>query len=129
MIAEKLGDRYQLLSGYDTTRIIKDILEKKNQPLTNEQYMALRESFGDSGIRGNLDMPFIAYRWDEEKPANSWYWRFTLPILYIYAFILFFAILPIKWLFTGKYHLTHESKLRQLHINWYNKIMDRKWSE
>ena len=129
MIAEKLGDRYQLLSGYDTVRIIKDILEKKNQPLTQEQYTALRESFGDSGIRGNLDMPFIAYRWDEEKPANSWYWRLTIPILYVYALILFFVILPIKWLFTGKYYLAHESKLRQLHINWYNKIMDRKWSE
>ena len=74
-------------------------------------------------------MPFIAYKWKEQKPANSWYWRLTLPILYLYAIILFFIILPIKWMFTGKYYLAHESKLRQLHIDWYNKIMDRKWSE
>ena len=64
---EKLGDQYELLSGYKTATEVKNILKESNLPLSKEQYAALRNAFGDSGMCGNLDMPFIAYKWKENK--------------------------------------------------------------
>lgn len=124
-----LGDNYQLLSGWKAVNLINERLKQKTVGLTAEQERVLKESFGDSGIRGNLDMPFLAYAWDEKAPQgkNVW-WRLTIPFLLIWVFvILALIVLPIKWVFTGKYQLGKWNKLGIITENWYNKVFKRKW--
>ena len=124
-----LGDNYQLLSGWKTVNLINERLKQKTIGLTIEQERVLKDSFGDTGICGNLDMPFLAYSWEEKKPQgkNVW-WRLTIPFLFLWVFFLLTPIvLPIKWLLTGNYALNGDSKIGVLTENWYNKVFSRKW--
>ena len=125
-----LGDRYHLLSGLEAVNLIDKSLKDSTggKGLEEWQRRKLIESFGNSGIRGNLDMPFIAYAWKEEKVSGSFGWRLTYPFLLIFVIIECFIILPLKWVFTGKYYLSQKSWLGRLGVNWYNKITNRRWS-
>ncbi|MBP5723284.1 MAG: hypothetical protein J6X18_06900 [Bacteroidales bacterium] len=123
-----LGDKYQVLSGWKTVNLINDCLKQKNCWLTTEQERVLKDSFGDCGIHGNLEMPFLAFAWEEEKTQgkNMW-WRLTTPFLLVWIYLILVPIvLPIKWLLTGKYYFERETKLGILTQNWYNKTIGRK---
>ena len=122
-----LGDRYKVLSGWETARIIEKTMKDGGAPLTDQQGRVLREEFGDSGILGNLDMPFLAYSWKEEKKAGKFIWRLTAPIFFLYAFIIMITVLPLKWIFTGYYGLSRDSKFGQFNVNWYQKIYNERW--
>lgn len=126
-LVRNLGDRYKILSGYEIVNLIDKALKETGEGLTPSQRRRLRESFGNSGILGNLDAPFIAYSWEEEKKDGPFIWRLTFPIFFIYSMILFFIVLPIKWLITGKYYLGQTSALGNFNMAWYNKIKDRHW--
>ena len=122
-----LGDRYKVLSGWETARIIEKTMKDGGAPLTDQQGRVLREEFGNSGILGNLDMPFLAYSWKEEKKAGKFIWRLTAPIFFLYAFIIMITVLPLKWIFTGYYGLSRDSKFGQFNVNWYQKIYNERW--
>ena len=124
---EKLGDRYKLLSGWQTVELIDKCLKERTVGLSTEQRRVLIDSFGDAGIRGNLNMPFIAYAWDEEKPTGKGWWRLTIPLFFPYALIITFIVMPIKWVITGKRSFSQKSKINKFNIAWYNKIFDRRW--
>ena len=126
---EKLGDQYELLSGYETAIEVKNILNESNLPLSKEQYTALCNAFGDSGMRGNLDMPFIAYKWKEKENQTEWQWRLTVPFLGIWWIIFVFVIIPFKRLFTGNLNFKQNSRLIDFNTHWYNKVVGRKWSK
>lgn len=128
-LVENLGDRYKILSGIETASIIENVMKKTDNPLSDKQSMALRNSFGDSGSKGNLDMPFLVYKWKEEDKSSSFPWRLTLPILYMYSIITTILILPIKWLVTGKFHFSQNSKIATFNMKWYNKIYNKHWWE
>ena len=87
----------------------------------------LKESFGCRGCRGNLDMPFIAYAWEEEKKSGSLGWRLTYPFFFIFSIIECFIILPLKWVFTGKYSVSQTNWFGRFGVSWYNKITNRHW--
>lgn len=124
-----LGDNYQLLSGWKAVNLINEYLKQKTVGLTAEQERVLKESFGDSGICGNLDMPFLAYAWDEKPPqGKNVLWRLTIPFLFLWVFVvLTLLFLPFKWLLTGKYRLEGDSKIGIMTENWYNKVFKSKW--
>ena len=126
---EKLGDRYKVLSGWKTVDLIDKALKKHGTGLTMQQRKDLIDEFGDSGIHGNLGMPFIAYAWEEEKPTGKNAWRLTAPFFFVYALICIGIISPIKWLITGKYYFSQKSKINIFNIGWYNKIFDRRWNQ
>ena len=126
---EKLGDRYKLLSGWKTVNIIDEILKENGCELTNEQSRTLRNLFGDSGLHGNLAMPFIAYAWEEENPTGKNAWRLTAPFFFVYALVIIGIVSPIKWLITGKYYFSNKSKITIFNVGWYNKIFDRRWNQ
>ncbi len=126
---ENLGDRYKLLSGWQTVELIDKCLKERTVGLSTEQRRVLIDSFGDSGIRGNLNMPFIAYAWDEEEPTGKSWWRLTIPFFLVWVFVVFFFLQPFKWVITGKYYVSQDSKIGKFNIAWYNKIFDRRWSE
>ena len=126
-IAKQLGDRYKVLSGSDVHRMIAKILKDNGEPLTNGQDIVLSREFGNGGMLGNLDLPFLAYSWDEVKVETKWYWRITAPLLWIYMVIFTFIMMPIKWVFTGKAYLPQTSKWLQVNMDWINKVYDRRW--
>ena len=125
---EKLGDQYDVLSGSEVLYIIDKILENSKTPLTLDQRYNLRQAFGDSGMYGNLDMPFIAYKWKEKENQTKWYWRLTTPFLGIWWLIFVLIILPAKWLFTGNTNFKQNNKLINFNTHWYNKVVGRKWT-
>jgi hypothetical protein len=126
---EKLGDRYKVLSGWKTVDLIDKALKKHSNGLTTQQRRDLINEFGDSGLCGNLEMPFIAYAWEEEKPTGKNVWRLTAPFFFVYALIVIGIVSPIKWLITGKYYFSQKSKINIFNIGWYNKIFDRRWNQ
>ena len=125
---EKLGDQYELLSGHETATEIKNILKDANLPLSKEQYVELCNTFDNGGMCGNLDMPFIAYKWKEKENQTKWYWRLTTPFLGIWWLIFVLIILPTKWFFTGNTNFKQNSKLINFNTHWYNKVVGRKWT-
>lgn len=126
---EKLGDQYEIMSGYEVANEIDKIFKSTNYPLSSDQYRVLHSALGDGGNCGNLDMPFIAYKWEEKKNQTKWYWRLTTPFLGIWRLIFVLIILPAKWLFTGNLNFKQNSKLINFNTHWYNKVVGRKWSE
>ena len=125
-IAKKLGDRYEVLSGFEVYRMISKIFKDGGEPLNKEQDRVLFSGLGDGGMYGNLDMPFLAYAWKAEKVETKWYWRITTPILFIYMIIYAYILMPIKWVFTGTLYLPENSRWLRFNMYWINKVFDRK---
>lgn len=129
-LVRNLGDRYRLLSGFETVNLIDKTLKKANcgkKGLEEWQKRKLTEEFGNGGIRGNLDMPFLAYAWEEEETSGNFGWRLTFPFFFVFYIIECFIFLPLKWVFTGKYYLSQKSWFGRFGVNWYNKIYNRRW--
>jgi hypothetical protein len=121
-----LGDRYEVLSGWKTANLIIETM-KERAPLTSEQERVLKDEFGDSGMLGNLDMPFLAYSWKEEKKSGSFGWRLTMPVFFILVLLMYIFVLPIKWILTGYFGFKQEEKLGQFFVKWYQKIYNERW--
>lgn len=128
-LIRNLGDRYRLLNGYETVNLIDKVLKEKTggRGLEEWQKRDLKESFGCRGCHGNLDMPFIAYAWEEEEKSGNFGWRLTYPFFLIFSILVCFFILPLKWVFTGKYYFSQTSCLGRFGVNWRNKITNRHW--
>lgn len=126
---EKLGDQYEIMSGYEVAKEIDKIFKNTNYPLSSEQYRVLYSALGNSGTCGNLDMPFIAYKWQKKQNQTKWYWRLTTPFLGIWWLIFVLIILPAKWIFTGNTNFKQNSRLINFNSHWYNKVVGRKWTE
>lgn len=127
-IVRNLGDRYKLLDGYRTVELIHEALKGVDgKGLSYEQRRDLREAFGDTGSRGNLGMPFIAYSWRERRNSTNPLWRLTFPFWVLYVMLAIIVVLPLKWLLTGKFYFSENNPLTRFNMAWYNKIFDRKW--
>ena len=128
-LIRNLGDRYRLLNGYETVNLIDKALKEETggRGLEEWQKRDLKESFGCRGCRGNLDMPFIADAWEEEKKSGGLGWRLPYPFFIIFSIIECFIILPLKWVFTGKYSVSQTNWFGRFGVSWYNKITNRHW--
>ena len=128
-LIRNLGDRYRLLNGYETVNLIDKALKEETggRGLEEWQKRDLKESFGCRGCRGNLDMPFIAYAWEEEKKSGGLGWIRTYLFFFIFSIIECFIILPLKWVFTGKYSVSQTNWFGRFGVSWYNKITNRHW--
>ena len=74
--------------------LIDRALKKHSNGLTTQQRIDLINEFGDSGIHGNLGMPFIAYDWEEEEPKGKNVWRLTAPFFFVYALVIIGIVPP-----------------------------------
>lgn len=116
----KATNRYKVLSGYETVNVISDLL-KDFQPLTNEQKRYLMEVFGNTGVNGNLNMPFQFYSWEhEKKKGSSILWRLTLPLLFVVTLVC----IIIKFIFYGKTSFNQNGKCGLILNKWNEKIFD-----
>ena len=48
-------------------------------------------------------------------------------IFFIFSIIECFIILPLKWVFTGKYSVSQTNWFGRFGVSWYNKITNRHW--
>ena len=114
--------KYKALSGYEVANEIIKLMKTTYSPLTKEQEQALKRELGDSGMLGNLDMPFQAYKWEKEHPnGRNTLWRLSV-IFFLMALILTLPIVFIYWCINGKAQLPIEWKLTKMLIKWEQNV-------
>ena len=87
--------KYKALSGYEVANEIIKLMKTSYSPLTNDQEQTLKRELGDSGMLGNLDMPFQAYKWEKMPPnGRNALWRLSI-IFYLVTLILTIPIVII----------------------------------
>lgn len=84
---------------------------KKNPYLTSLNYYQLTK------IADVLDEKFSIYRYKKAQ-KSKFYWRLTIPLLTIISLILFFVIMPIKWVFTGDFYFSSQQQPIKTLIKW-----------
>ena len=93
-------------------------------PLTNDQEQTLKIVLGDSGMLGNLDMPFQAYKWENIPPnGRNALWRLSI-IFYLVTLILTIPIVFICWCVSGKSYLPRKWKFTKILIKWEQNIFE-----
>ena len=115
--------KYKVLDGYEVSKRIEKIFEKQC-PLTDYQKSWLRRELGDSGVFGNLDMPFQAYEWEKIKDKENGFWKILgRPLAVIIVVILAIIVCPVKYLFTGKYGFYQEGKISARFWRWLDDVL------
>ena len=96
--------KFKRLSGWQVVNHIEKFLKEKGEPLTEEQRKELQYYWGmDSGIHGDLNLPFQAYTWEAVKYNGKPMVRLTLPIFIVFAILMTLIVRPIHWILTGSW--------------------------
>lgn len=113
--------KFKRLSGWQVVNHIEKFLKEKGEPLTAEQGQLLRERWGmDSGIHGDLNLPFQAYTWEAVKYKGKPLVRLTLPFFIVFAILMTLIVRPIHWVLTGSWWFgDSKSKLETFINKWW----------
>ena len=122
-------NRYKVCSGWQATELIKKELKEKGCPLSLYQEQSLSNYFGNSGMLGNLDMPFQLYTWEEEEPTGTFLWRLTVPFFFLFTILYLITIHPIHWIITGKETLDCDNWLARFISTWDSKLFRRTFNK
>ena len=115
--------KFKRLSGWQVVNHIEKFLKENREPLTKEQGRLLRERWGmDSGIHGDLNLPFQAYTWDAVKYNGKPLVRLTLPFFIVFAILMTLIVRPIHWILTGSWWFGNSNSKIESFINkwWIN---------
>ena len=115
--------KFKRLSGWQVVNHIEKFLKENREPLTKEQGRLLRERWGmDSGIHGDLNLPFQAYTWDAVKYNGKPLVRLTLPFFIVFAILMTLIVRPIHWILTGSWWFGESKSNFESFINkwWIN---------
>lgn len=115
--------KFKRLSGWQVVNHIEKFLKEKGEPLTKEQGRLLRNNWGmDSGIHGDLNLPFQAYTWEAVKYKGNPLVRLTLPIFVIFVILMTLIVRPINWILTGSWWFGDSNTKIESFINkwWIN---------
>ena len=115
--------KFKRLSGWQVVNHIEKFLKENREPLTKEQGRLLRERWGmDSGIHGDLNLPFQAYTWDAVKYNGKPLVRLTLPFFIVFAILMTLIVRPIHWVLTGSWWFGNSNSKIESFINkwWIN---------
>lgn len=116
--------KYKALSGWDVSREIIKLMKESTSPLRENQERELRRMLGDTGVNGNLDMPFQAYQWEKEYPkGKSKWWRLSV-IPYFIVTILLLPVIFGCWCATGNPRTPKNWKLTKMMICWEQNIFE-----
>ncbi len=100
--------RYKKASEYE----VKDWFHKNLPELSPYQKSKLDSEFF-------RDTPYRFFKWEEESKTSLW-WRMTLPLWPIYAFLAIIFV-TFRWMFTGKSGLPRKW-LDNYHYPWAKKL-------
>ena len=115
--------KFKRLSGWQVVNHIEKFLKENGEPLTKEQGRLLRERWGmDSGIHGDLNLPFQAYTWEAVKYNGKPLVRLTLPIFIVFVILMTLIVRPIHWMLTGSWWFGNSNSKIESFINkwWIN---------
>jgi hypothetical protein len=115
--------KFKRLSGWQVVNHIEKFLKEKGEPLTEDQRKALQYYWGmDSGIHGDLNLPFQAYTWEAVKYNGKPLVRLTLPFFIVFAILMTLVVRPIHWVFTGSWWFGDSQSNFESFINkwWIN---------
>ena len=117
--------RYERLYGTDIKKAIINFFDENKAPLTDRQKWVLQESC-ETGMYGDLDMPFQAYAWknNASETTNVW-WRLTIPFFFL-MWLLMAILMPFKWVLTGEWFYGPEDLCMPLLRKWYCKLFGEK---
>ena len=109
------------LSGRQVVNLIEKFLKEKGEPLTEDQKKELHYYWGmDSGIYGDLNLPFKAYTWDVVKYKGKPLVRLTVPVFVIFVILMTLIVRPIHWILTGSWWFgDSKSKLESFINKWW----------
>lgn len=116
--------KYKTLSGLDVSREIIKLMKESTAPLRENQERELRRMLGDTGVNGNLDMPFQAYQWAEEysKGKSKW-WRLSV-IPFSIVWVMLLPVIFGCWWITGKSYIPKNWKLTKMMMCWEQNIFE-----
>ena len=115
--------KFKRLSGWQVVNHIEKFLKENGEPLTEEQGRLLRERWGmDSGIHGDLNLPFQAYNWEAVKYKGNPLVRLTIPIFVVFLILMTLIIRPVHWILTGSWWFGEPNSKIESFINkwWIN---------
>ena len=115
--------KFKRLTGWQVVNHIEKFLKEKGEPLTKEQGRLLRERWGmDSGIHGDLNLPFQAYTWEAVKYKGNPLVRLTLPFFIVFVILMTLVVRPIHWMLTGSWWFGNSNSKIESFINkwWIN---------
>ena len=115
--------KFKRLSGWQVVNHIEKFLKEKGEPLTKEQGKLLRECWGmDSGIHGDLNLPFQAYTWEAVKYKGNPLVRLTFPIFVVFVILMTLIVRPVHWILTGSWWFGDSKSNFESFINkwWIN---------
>lgn len=115
--------KFKRLSGWQVVNHIEKFFKEEGKPLTEEQSKALHYYWGmDSGIHGDLNLPFQAYTWEAVKYNGKPLVRLTLPIFIVFVILMTLIVRPIHWILTGSWWFGESMSNIESFINkwWIN---------
>ena len=115
--------KFKRLSGWQVVNHIEKFLKENGESLTKEQGRLLRERWGmDSGIHGDLNLPFQAYTWEAVKYKGNPLVRLTIPIFVVFLILMTLIIRPVHWILTGSWWFGEPNSKIESFINkwWIN---------
>ena len=115
--------KFKRLSGWQVVNHIEKFLKENGEPLTKEQGRLLRERWGiDSGIHGDLNLPFQAYTWEAIKYKGKPLVRLTIPCFIVFVILMTLIVRPIHWILTGSWWFGDSNSKFESFINkwWIN---------
>lgn len=112
--------KFKRLSGWQVVNHIEKFLKEKGEPLTDEQIKALHYYWGmDSGIHGDLNLPFQAYTWEAVKYNGKPMVRLTLPFFIVFVILMTLIVRPIHWVLTGSWWFGESSNIESFINKWW----------
>lgn len=115
--------KFKRLSGWQVVNHIEKFFKENGKPLTKEQESLLGGYWGmDSGIYGDLNLPFQAYTWEAVKYKGNPLVRLTIPVFIAFIILMTLIVRPIHWLIKGSWWFDYQQSKVESFINkwWIN---------
>lgn len=112
--------KFKRLPGWQVVNHIEKFFKENGRPLTKEQESLLGYWAMDSGIYGDLNLPFQAYTWEAVKYKGNPLVRLTLPFFVVLVILMTLIIRPIHWILTGSWWFGEsKSKIESFINKWW----------
>ena len=114
--------KFKRLSGWQVVNHIEKFFKENGRPLTKEQESLLGYWGMDSGIYGDLNLPFQAYTWEAVKYKGKPLVRLTIPFFIVFAILMTLIVRPIHWVLAGSWWFGEPNSKIESFINkwWIN---------
>lgn len=100
---------YEYVWGHEVRKFLLENIPN----LTNEQKKAIEMDEWEDDIDSNIltSNGYVVYK-RRPKSKFSPFWRLTIGFFWIYTFLIVLFISPIKYLFTGSFHIGEKFYLK-----------------